>query len=198
MRDSARKNDDQSRRSGEIRGAQVRARLRHAARLVADPVGARQLHVALARVDAVLGHHQRAAGAVAPQRGEQARVAGRDRVVAARLHRRRREQAQHRREDRAVVPEQIQERRVGRDPLRDRRQQLEARSGRAAARAASDRCRPAPPARPGRPRPRRACARGRPARATASGARPSATRSERICSRSAARPAPSSGASAAS
>ncbi len=63
---------------------------------------------------------------MAPQRGEQPRVTGRDGVIAARGHRGRREEAQDRREDRAVVPEEVEERRVGRDLLRDRREQLKA------------------------------------------------------------------------
>ena len=81
---------------------------------VADPVGARQLHLALARVDAVLGDASGRAGPPAPDRGQQARVAGGDGVVAGRRHHRRGQQAQQRDVDGAEVPEQIEERRLRR------------------------------------------------------------------------------------
>ena len=95
-------------------------------RRFADPVGARQLHLALARVDAVLGEGQRASRPPAPDGGQQARVPGGDRVVAGRRHDRRRQEAQHRDVDGAEVPEQIEERRLGRRAIGELGQQIEA------------------------------------------------------------------------
>ena len=125
-RDSVRKNRDQTRRSGDTRGAQVWAPSSGADGVaVLDPLGARQLHVALARVDPVLGDHEGTPGAAAPDRGQQAGVAGGDRVVAGGARRRGRQHAQQRHVHRAQMPEQIQEGRVGGQRLRQLGEQRE-------------------------------------------------------------------------
>ena len=164
---------------------------------VADPVGARQLHLALARVDPVLGERERPLRAAAPDRGQEARVAGGDRVVAGGRHLRRRQQAQERDVDGAEVPEEIEERRLGGGAIGQHGQQIEAGAPveklverEIVGRQIVEDARAAPP---DRPRPRGGGGAGPPARATARSRVSAAARSVRICSRRSARAAPSSG-----
>ena len=171
-------------------------------RRIADPVGARQLHLALARVDAVLGEGQRALRPPAPDGGQQARVPGGDRVVAGRRHDRCGEEPQHRDVDGAEVPEEIEERRLGRGAIGELGQQIEAGATVEQLVERRDRwwpdrrgCSAAPP---NRRRRRGASGAGRPARATAARGCRRSFAGSRICSRRSARAAPSSGGRAVS
>ncbi len=94
---------------GAVRGAAVAG--------PAEPRGAVQLDGSLARVDPVLGQEEGATGSVAPDRGQESRVTGAEGVVHRRGRWLRREQADERQVHRSRVPEEVDERCVGRESL---------------------------------------------------------------------------------
>src|SRR5207247_2932617 len=83
----------------------------------AEPGGAVQLEVSLARVDSVLRQEEGAAGPVRPDRGQESRVAGAEGVVQGRGRRLRRQQADEGQVHRSRVPEEGDKRGFGREPL---------------------------------------------------------------------------------